>query len=117
MIGVVEKRPNGSAGAKTIKISVSRAGKDALEQMAGKYGMKEQEIGGRIYEWFMAQDSIVQRAVLGLLHDLEVDAAARFMQRLAEEAQKKAPTGGKGNPRLTPRMAVRTADGAVHFEE
>lgn len=87
MIDVVEK-PNARNGAATvIKLAVTWAGKDALEKIAAAYGMKEQEAAGRIYEWFVAQDDITQRAVMGLLKGLEVDAARRFMERLAEQAE------------------------------
>jgi hypothetical protein len=72
---------NGSSN--TIKLAVTKAGKDALERIAEAYGMKEYVAAGRIYEWFVAQDDIVQRAVLGLLKGLEKDAARLFMGRLA----------------------------------
>src|SRR4051812_3260998 len=67
-----------------VKISVSGAGKDALTKVAGDYGMKEDVVGGRIYEWVIRQDDIFQRAVLGLLKGLEVDAARVFMERLGK---------------------------------
>lgn len=77
---------NDKGTRRIVKISVSGTGKEALTKVADRYGMKEYIVGGRVYEWFMAQDDIFQRAVLGLLKGLEVDAARKFMERLAESA-------------------------------
>lgn len=97
-----------------IKIGVTRSGEAALRKMAKKYGMKKQEIGGRIYEWFMAQDSIVQRAVLGLLEGLEMEAASRYMEQLADKA-KQPPTGGRP-ARLRPPL-IEKRGGVLNHRE
>lgn len=88
MIGVVEQRDAKNGSGTVIKLGITWGGKDALEKIAETYGMKEQVVAGRIYEWFIKQDDIVQRAVLGLLHGLEKDAATEFMKRLARDGGK-----------------------------
>lgn len=115
MIGVVEKNDVDRQEPPTvIKIGVTRSGANAIARMAKKYGMQKQEIGGRIYDWFMAQDSIVQRAVLGLLEGLEVDAARRFMERLADGALppgvEKVVTTPRGAKAKTPAREPEPGD-------
>jgi hypothetical protein len=77
---------------KIIKLAVTEFGKDAIEEVAQKYDMKEYAVAGKIYEWFVRQDDLFQRAVLGMLGGLEVDAAAQYMRRLAEQGRHPPPT-------------------------
>jgi hypothetical protein len=108
MLVVVEEKPKANERPTVIKLGVTRAGKEAITEIAKTWGMKEQEAAGRIYEWFVAQDDVVQRAVLGLLKGLEKDAAKLFMQRLAKGAepryQKLVGDGlaGQASPQLKP---------------
>ena len=106
MISFVEKPKN------VIKLVVTTGGKAAIEGVAKRYGMKEYVVAGKIYDWFIGQDDIFQRAVLGMLEGLEVDAARAFMERLAKgkgrtfriihtdlptpPAAKAEPSGGSG---------------------
>ena len=66
-----------------MKIFVTPVAKTAIEEFADQYGMSEFVVASRFYEWFAAQDDIYQRAVMGMLHGLEVDAARVFMERFA----------------------------------
>jgi hypothetical protein len=84
MIWVVEKQGVKKPPATVVKIGVTWAGKEAIDKIAAAYGMKVQDAAGRVYEWFVAQDSITQRAVMGLLEGLEVEAAARFMEQFGK---------------------------------
>lgn len=70
---------------KIIKLAVTTGGKEVIEEIADRYGMKEYEVAGRIYEWFIGEDDIFQRAVLGMLDGMEVDAARTYLERQAEK--------------------------------
>ena len=54
-----------------------------LKAIAKRWGMKEYAVSGHIITWFAAQDDLFQRAVMGMLEGLEVDAARAYMERLA----------------------------------
>lgn len=99
-----------------IKIVVSPAAKGVIERVAARFGMKEFAVASAIYEWFGEQDDIAQRAILGMLEGLEIDAAARFMERLAQrsEVKDKPPNG---TSRIKRRKAVRTEAGELEYQE
>lgn len=71
-----------------VKLAVTDEAKDVITRLADRYGMKEYVVASAIYRWFVAQDDIYQRAVLGLLHGLEVDAARVYMERLTAGSTK-----------------------------
>jgi hypothetical protein len=72
------------AGRNIIKLAVTKDAKAALTKLADHHGMKEYVVASKIYLWFIGQDDIFQRAVLGMLKGLEVDAARAFMERWAK---------------------------------
>lgn len=83
-----------SADRKSMKIAVTPAAKAAVAEFSEQYDMTEYAVASRFYEWFAEQDDIYQRAVMGMLHGLEVDAARAYMTRWAEAARAKAATDG-----------------------
>lgn len=62
--------------------AVTPEGASVLKRVADQYGMKEYVVAGKLFDWFGQQDDVFQRAVLGLLKGLEVEAAREFMRRL-----------------------------------
>jgi hypothetical protein len=84
------------ADRKIFKIAVTPDAKKALESFSERYDMTEYAVASRLYEWFGGQDDLLQRAIVGMLHGLEVDAAKEFMRRLSGSA--KVRRGSQAEP-------------------
>lgn len=69
---------------KVIKINVTPAAKQVIEDIAGEHGMKEVVLASKVYEWFGAQDDVTRKAILGMLpKGFEVDVARLALERIA----------------------------------
>jgi len=92
------------AGRKTFKIFVEPVAKQAVEQFAKRYKMTEMSVGSKLFEWFCEQDDLFQRAVMGMLHGLETDAAKEFMRRWSDAA--KARSDSPAEPSVAEHRGV-----------
>lgn len=75
---------------KSLKIAVTPEAKEAVKAFADRYDMSEYAVASNVYEWFAKQDNLFQRAINGMLHDLEIDAAKAYMERAGGVAGKTA---------------------------
>lgn len=71
---------------KIIKISVNGDAKRAIESFASKTGMTEIAVASRVYQWFVAQDDVLRKGIVGILPETyEVDIAELALRRIATD--------------------------------
>jgi hypothetical protein len=77
-----------------IPIAVLPSAKAAITTIAKKHGMKELTIATRVYEWFAAQEDIVQKGILRMLPEgYEADIAKMALERMAGKEPKAKRAG------------------------
>jgi len=88
MVYPVQQIPNTTEVMKTrdgVKIFISETEKASLDRLLNDLGMKQTEAGTRIFRWFLKQDDVIQRKVLGLLPEsVEADVAEIILGRMAK---------------------------------
>jgi hypothetical protein len=87
------------ATRKIIKVAVSESAKQAIESVAGKHDMKEMGVASRVYEWFAAQEDVVQKGILRLLPEgYEPEVVRLVLQRIGSLPTAQNLIGSTGTP-------------------
>ena len=88
-----------------IKIAVTHEAKDAIEQVADRYGMSQIELASRLYRWFGDQDEAIQATILDLFPgSVAPDVARLVLKKMASQkptvakAAKRAATSKRSTP-------------------
>jgi hypothetical protein len=90
-----------------LKIFVRPAAKEAVERVCERYGMTQQEMCSRVYEWFSEQDEGLQATVLGLLPD---EYKLEMIQKMLQDMSRTM----KESTEETMRIAAKRMTGPKH---
>lgn len=86
-----------------LKIFVRPSAKADVERVCERYGMTQQEMCSRVYEWFADQEEVVQATVLGLLpRGHEADIASAILDHAAQKQSLRVAAKPMVGPKSTP---------------
>jgi hypothetical protein len=90
-----------------IKIAVTNDAKDAIEQVADRYGMSQIEMASRLYRWFAEQNEEIQATILDLLPRSVAPDVARLVLKKMAAQKPKAAKRAAASTRTTPAKGNR----------
>ena len=87
--GIVDATQEHMAARIIVRIELTPAAKDRLNDLSDKAGMTQVAMLSRLVEWFANQPDIIQAAVMGHYPpEIQVDIAKLILKRLASGGKK-----------------------------